>query len=123
MKLSEYADYDELIRATGLTIDASEAFGDYQGDYVYVVRDGERRGIAIVGYGSCSGCDALQASHGVQAEMEDIAWGIRRSVVWGDETELRAKLTGEQSRLSWYGSESGYRESVEKLLAPSPDAA
>lgn len=56
-------DYADLLRSAGLEIKREENFGSYQGDLVFLVSDGERTGLLIQGYGSCSGCDALESAH------------------------------------------------------------
>lgn len=54
--------YEDLLEATGLTVVESKRCGSYQGDAIALVRDETgREGIAVWGYGSCSGCDTLEA--------------------------------------------------------------
>lgn len=53
--------YDDLVKSWGHEIADRGVFGSYQGDLVYLLRDGRRHGLLVVGYGSCSGCDELQA--------------------------------------------------------------
>jgi len=55
--------YADLLRSAGLEIKREEDFGSYQGDLLFLVSDGERSGLLIQGYGSCSGCDALEDAH------------------------------------------------------------
>lgn len=51
--------YDDLIKSCNLKIVNKERFGSYQGDIFYLVKDENRYGFVVVGFGSCSGCDAL----------------------------------------------------------------
>lgn len=60
--------YDEdptiggLVASWGYEVVASEIFGSWQGDEAYILSDGDRIGIIVIGYGSCSGCDAFEAA-------------------------------------------------------------
>lgn len=58
-------DYDDLVNSMGVSSLAVKSFGSYQGDLVYLVEEDAmpaRRGVIVIGYGSCSGCDALEAT-------------------------------------------------------------
>ncbi len=55
-------DYDVIVASFG-DIMVAESYGDYQGDSMYMIRRGARFGMVRVGWGSCSGCDALEACH------------------------------------------------------------
>lgn len=107
--------YEDLIEFTGIEVLGSQTFGDYQGDYVFLVRSGERLGVVVVGYGSCSGCDALEGACDDQAELEALAWSIRRDVIWGSLDELRLELAA-NSGLQWYGTSAGFQEALNELL-------
>lgn len=54
-------DYEELVGSWGHEVLSFDTIGSYQGDHLVLLRDGDRYGIVVIGYGSCSGCDALQA--------------------------------------------------------------
>ena len=54
---------------------------DYQGDSRMILRDGSRYGVLIFGWGSCSGCDALQACDSMK-EIDDLRTSLRDSVKW-----------------------------------------
>jgi hypothetical protein len=54
-------DYRSMVADWGCTVLAFETCGSYQGDHVVLLADGDRRGYLVIGYGSCSGCDSLEA--------------------------------------------------------------
>src|SRR5262249_9459299 len=65
--------YEPMIAAFGrFIVGADDA--DYQGDSYRLIADGDepgqRYGMLIFGWGSCSGCDALQACSSVQEVQE-----------------------------------------------------
>ena len=64
----KYDGYEAIIKSFGGTA-TCEWFGDYQGDIGVIITDGSSVGWLVIGYGSCSGCDAFEAvspwcSHG-----------------------------------------------------------
>lgn len=56
---------------------------DYQGDSRVLLADGDRRGFLTFGWGSCSGCDALEAcaDRGEQLALRNELWD---AVHWED---------------------------------------
>ena len=58
----EYLDYDVLVKAIDLNIDWHIlTTGSYQGDFWYIGLKDNKIYFLNIGYGSCSGCDALLA--------------------------------------------------------------
>lgn len=57
----ESIDHQEIMERQGFEILDWEAFGSYQGDYAAIVKKDNKVGFIVIGYGSCSGCDALEA--------------------------------------------------------------
>jgi hypothetical protein len=86
--------YESLIESAGVEILVNEDQHDYQGDSLLVVRRGSEYGYLCFGWGSCSGCDALQAcdTYGELAELrQELYDGIR----WFDTaTELLDYVNG-----------------------------
>lgn len=78
---SPYYSYNELLDTFGLERVIQVDDGDYQGDTRVLFRDGERYGYLNFGWGSCSGCDALQAcsNHEEATKLRD---GLFNSIVW-----------------------------------------
>lgn len=60
--------YDEIIATFGDIVKQWEV-GSYQGDYIYLLKEGDRYTLSVVGYGSCSGCDALE---GLEYDMKNM---------------------------------------------------
>jgi hypothetical protein len=52
--------YDAIVSHFGDVV-FSKDFGSYQGDTFYVIENNSKFGYVVIGYGSCSGCDTLQA--------------------------------------------------------------
>lgn len=73
-------DYDPMIEAFGnvaVRVDDS----DYQGDTRVLYNNDGRIGHLIFGWGSCSGCDALQACHTLE-EVQELCNDLENSIEW-----------------------------------------
>lgn len=100
---------------------------DYQGDSRLLYRDGDRVGLLIFGWGSCSGCDALQGCRSV-AEIEELRAHLVDKILWF-ESEWHA--AGWVRDHDWEADVGGFsrlgsssREFVDRalaLLAPPTD--
>lgn len=56
--------YAQAMEAAGATVHDYARFGSYQGDWLADVTFDGGRGIIAGSYGSCSGCDAFEATFG-----------------------------------------------------------
>lgn len=107
-------------------IEDSGAAGDYQGDYIFRVRerpgDGGRLGYVVVGYGSCSGCDAYEAAlswdNGEDTpEMDALAESIYADIRYGTVAELREAFLGVDGQANnWYYYDKELREEFERMF-------
>ena len=57
---------------------------DYQGDSRVLYKDGEKYGYLNFGWGSCSGCDALQGATSV-CEIQELIDGLQKDIKWFDD--------------------------------------
>lgn len=87
--LDEFDSYEGLWKSAGLEIVTSETLGSYQGDIVAILRDPDSGLYAYghTGYGSCSGCDALQACSTIK-DYEEIRDGLVDRLVWLPAAEM-----------------------------------
>lgn len=82
--------YSPLLEAIG-TIVVRVDDGYYQGDTRVLFRDGDRWGLLLLGWGSCSGCDALQACSSYE-ELQELCERVEDQVQWGTCEETIARL-------------------------------
>lgn len=80
-------DYNPLLESFGYEILLHVDDDDYQGDSLLLFRDGERYGILIFGWGSCSGCDALQACSNYE-EVEELRTSLHEQIRWGTKDQI-----------------------------------
>lgn len=107
----EGAGYDEMLSGVGAEVLAFEAIGDYQGDYFYLLKRGDEYAFLVLGYGSCSGCDALEACYDLSDKMElfsDIVTGIQ----WMTKKELRKELLDKDEKIHWYSSDDDAKKFI-----------
>lgn len=93
--------YHELIESMGYEVIASEAIGSYQGDYLFLLTDEQRIGFLTFGYGSCSGCDSLQACDSAE-ETENLRESLHNGIFWGTKEEVIAHLKGRDQGNEWW---------------------
>jgi len=60
-------DYIDALKFGGATVHDYESFGSYQGEWLAKVTYEGKTGWVKGSYGSCSGCDALQAEFGYES--------------------------------------------------------
>jgi hypothetical protein len=102
LEMGEYnyyeGSYSGLVESANLEILVDESDDDYQGDSMYLVRDKDtgQFGFITFGWGSCSGCDALQACDTVK-DLEELRDSLVDGVAWNT---LKA-VTGEIQAKDW----------------------
>ena len=110
----EFASYEGIVESWGYEVVGWETFGDYQGDYFVLLRDGDRWGFVSIGYGSCSGCDALEAAcEDGPSVVEALSEELRTSVRWGSAADLAEFFSSEVAQRQWWSFERGVRPLLE----------
>ena len=94
---------------------------DYQGDSRVLYRDGSRFGWLQFGWGSCSGCDSLQACDSMK-EVQELIDQLKSEIKWFDSKEEAIKFFENhdwQGDYSWHADEQKefIRRSLEVLHA------
>lgn len=106
--------YDSLVASAG-TIIKDWNIGDWQGDYVYLLKNGDKFGFTVVGYGSCSYCDALQSCDN-QEEVDILKESIVKDIFWGTAEEVEAYAIKEDAN-RWYYHEHEWKTIKRELKA------
>lgn len=98
--------YDELVDSFGVTTLIEEHDDDYQGDSYYLLSNGSEFGILVFGWGSCSGCDSLEAcdSREEVIALRDDLWN---GIVWRTEEDMIEYIKTKDWDLEWYISSYG----------------
>lgn len=78
-------DYQPMLDAFGkIVIQVDDA--DYQGDSRLLYDENGKIGLLIFGWGSCSGCDALQACNTLE-EVQELCNELQEDIKWFDNKE------------------------------------
>lgn len=105
--------YQPMLESLGFEIALQIDDDDYQGDSRLLLRDGEKVGYLNFGWGSCSGCDALQACDSIK-EVENLRQSLFDSIRWFDGPRDALKFFVEHD---WEGDYSWYDEEQKQFVA------
>ena len=92
---------EELIKSSGCDVIGSLRLGSWSGDVIMVLRANNKFGLLVFGYGSCSGCDALQACDNYK-ELFDLRENRYDSVVWKEYEEFVDYLKNKDWETEFY---------------------
>lgn len=130
---NNYPSINDVFTRRGIDVEEKWAFGDYQGDYVFLVNNNGEKGIAVVGYGSCSYCDAFQDAtepwHNYDLETEEMSPDFEKvnanmarfsndsvnKVFYGTKDEL-VKYLDEGTGLKWYDHDKDFLEKKAEII-------
>lgn len=92
--------------------------GDYQGDYhVLIEGEGGDFGYVSIGYGSCSGCDALQQCDTAE-QIGDLAASVQREIHWeADVAAMKKWLLERDWEVSWCWHYEEFKDFLREALA------
>ena len=111
-----YYHYDGLLESFGYEKLLQVDDNDYQGDSRLLYRDGDRYGFLSFGWGSCSGCDALQACCDLK-EVDELRQQLFGQIIWKDnKAEMRDFLANRDWEAQWCGNRKETKEFVAKAL-------
>lgn len=105
---SHYSSYEDLVGSLGVEIILWRSDEDYQGDSYVAVKDGDRYGYLTFGWGSCSGCDALEACSSVD-EFSALRDDLEGGITWFDSLpEFKDYVANDKNLndLSWRSTEA-----------------
>jgi len=106
--------YEDLTEATGCEVIDSLYMGSYQGDLLMIVSKDYKFGILSTGYGSCAGCDPLQACRGPD-EYAELAKSLYNNIIWKDPDEIIDYLENKDWETEYYGRQEGLPEFIKKI--------
>lgn len=100
----ETPSYRDIVETFGEIIVETE-WGSYQGDSIYLIRADDKYGVLTFGWGSCSGCDALEACDS-QSDVDSLRDDLERGIRWFDTlAEVTGYVEGESLKDSYLDAE------------------
>lgn len=109
----DFDTYDDMVDSFDCLSLATDFIGDYQGDIFYLLKKDNEYCLLVIGYGSCSGCDALEACD-TREERIELAESIRSSMQWFSKEDLLDHLNVEYLETQYYWYEADAKEVIEK---------
>ena len=108
------SDYQPMIDAFGeVAVQVDDC--DYQGDTRVLYDNDGSIGILIFGWGSCSGCDALQACTTME-EVQELCDFLQDSIKWFDSREdALAYVTEKDWELEWCWHSKETKEFIKEV--------
>ena len=108
------SDYQPMINAFG-NVAVQVDDDSYQGDTFVLYDNDGRIGILFFGWGSCTGCDALQGCRNID-EVQELCDDLQRDIRWFDSKAEALKWAQEKDwETEWTWHESKGREFVQKI--------
>lgn len=97
--------YEEIVASWNYQLISEKMVGEYQGDYLYLLRDPRdgQIGFLTMGYGSCSGCDELQACS-TQKDVEAFRSSLHSSIIWKEADQFWDYFASVDREGKYYGS-------------------
>lgn len=97
--------YSEIVAKFGEVLHEVQV-NDYQGDTLVLLQKGDEFGVLKFGWGSCSGCDALQACYSI-SDLQDLVDRLESSIDWRtkDATVKYLKEHDWEGDYSWHYEE------------------
>lgn len=111
--------YEEGLNSLGIEVLEWVTFGSYQGDYAVILKKENMLGFIVIGYGSCSGCDALEACRSPE-EYNQLISAIVKGIYWGTPSELISKINDNFDDNNWYRHDADFNENKAKLIDAVP---
>lgn len=107
--------YGDLVEKNAEIL-VESTLGSWQGDMLFLLRSGDQFGFLVVGFGSCSYCDALEGCES-QEEVDNLAQSLYDGIKWFDSLEEAKNYIADQDErnLSWYAHDGGWPEFLEKV--------
>ena len=115
-RFSSWYDYQPMLDEFGEILIQVDEEG-YSGDSFLIYKNDSKYGLLVFGWGSCSGCDALQACDTID-EVQELMDGLYNDIIWFDSLqELKDYLSDDSSEeLKWYYYSDIFKEFREKVL-------
>ncbi|GAA2322029.1 hypothetical protein GCM10010149_88930 [Nonomuraea roseoviolacea subsp. roseoviolacea] len=130
LEAQRYYSYDDLVASMDVEVVHEGHEQNYQGDSHYIVREDGRCGYMTFGWGSCGGCDALQAcmdygsDESTLRSVTELRDEIYNQIHW-EETpaKLFAYMADKDWRLDWRYHAQDFRVFLAEALTKLSDVA
>lgn len=109
--------YNPLLESLGHKILLQVDDHDYQGDSRLILKNAKNQyGLLIFGWGSCSGCDALQACDSYAA-LDALRTKLNNRIEWMSKKALYLYIVNKDWEVEWAWHADETKEFIEKAQA------
>jgi hypothetical protein len=108
--------WSELVSSKGAKVIGNWTVGDYQGDELFVLKQGRHFAWVVVGYGSCEGCDWLMSLE-TFAEIQEARDTVLNGIEWRTKKALIEYLHNIDPANAFYMNEDGAREAITEAIS------
>ena len=116
-------DYLEALAAIGVrAVIEQDLDMDYQGSHAVIVTDSgypnydwSRHGFLVIGYGSCSGCDAWERADTPEEKLEVLSKLLGEIRWFASFEEVRQYVKNYDADLEWWGHSDGWKPFVDSV--------
>lgn len=108
-------DYNPMLEEFGnIVIKIDE--DNYQGDSFILYKNEDKYGFLTYGWGSCSGCDALQGCSSIE-EVQELMDSLYNSIQWFDDLKsVKSYFETRDWELDWIGHKEEFKDFKRKVL-------
>lgn len=100
--------YSSMVVSEGGEILQEWNIGHYEGDEIYLLKKEDKYALVVIGYGSCSGCDAYYACK-TDEEKEELRKSVVKDIKWMTKPDLMSDISGDKNN-RWYYHDSDWNE-------------
>ena len=106
--------YDMIVDAFGYQNPIWVEDDDFQGDSYALLKDGEKRGFLVFGWGSCSGCDWLQGCDTIE-DITELYNHLLSEILWKDSAaEMLEYMNAKDWDVEWYARKPEWKDFLDK---------
>jgi len=123
LKKMDYYSYEDLLESYGHKILIKVDQDDYQGDsmvlfYNEKIDTNQKYGFMVYGWGSCSGCDALEGCDSNYKEVQDLADSMEQSITWFESYKDFKRYIDDRGKdsVNWYDNGELMKEFRSELV-------
>ena len=113
-EFSEMFYYEELLKCISADIIDHEDEDAWQGDSWYLFKQDDY-GYLVFGWGSCSGCDALQGCENFD-EVTDLLNRLHDSIIWKSREEMLEYFETKDWKLEYYGKNPEFKKFKARVI-------
>ena len=108
-------DYNPMLKEFGdILIEIDE--DNYQGDSFILYKNEDKYGFLTFGWGSCSGCDALQGCNNIE-EVQELMDYLYNSIQWFDDLKsVKSYFETKDWDLDWIGHKQEFKDFKKEVL-------